>query len=189
MINFKRMLVLNFNPFPTLVSQRFILRAPALHDDEAIFTLRSDPRVNQFLDRPPTTTVAEARQFIEKIQANIAANKSLYWIITTKESDHLVGTICCWNIEPEADQAEIGYELQSAFFGKGIMQEVIPVVIKFGFEQLHLQKITAFPADGNEKSIKLLEQNHFEIDHALREKLEKEDDLTGLLCYSLARPA
>lgn len=183
------MLTLNFNPFPTLVSQRFILRAPALHDDEAIAILRSDPRVNQFLNRSATTTIAEARQFIEKIQANIAANKSLYWIITTKESDHLVGTICCWNIEPEADQAEIGYELQSAFFGKGIMQEVIPVVIKFGFEQLHLQKITAFPADGNEKSIKLLERNHFEIDHALREKLEKEDDLTGLLCYSLARLA
>jgi len=181
--------VLNFNPFPTLVSERFILRAPALYDDEALSILRSDPRVNQFLNRSATTTVAEARQFVEKIQANIAANQSLYWIITTKESDHLVGTICYWNMEPELEQAEIGYELQSAFFGKGIMQEVIPVVIKFGFEQLHLQKITAFLAAGNEKSIKLLERNHFKTDQALREKLEKEEDLTGLLCYSLTRPA
>ncbi|MGF6845878.1 ribosomal-protein-alanine N-acetyltransferase [Chitinophaga sp. W3I9] len=183
------MLVLNFNPFPTLVSERFILRAPALSDDEAIAALRSDPRVNQFLNRAATTTVAEAQQFIEKLQAGIAANKSLYWIITGKESNQLVGTICCWNIVPESGRAEIGYELRSAFFGKGIMQEVIPVVIKFGFEQLHLQKIAALPADKNEKSIKLLERHHFEIDHALREELEKEDDLTGLLCYSLARPA
>lgn len=181
------MLVLNFNPFPNLASQRFTLRAPALHDDEAFVVLRSDPLVNRFLNRAPTTTIAAARQFIETIQANIATNKSLYWVITTKESDDPVGTICLWNIEPELDQAEIGYELQSAFFGKGIMREVLPVVIQFCFEQLHLQKITAFPTVDNERSIKLLELNHFIKDDPLREKLEKEDDLSGLLCYSLSK--
>lgn len=182
------MLILNFNPFPNLTSQRFILRAPALYDDETIAALRSDPRVNQFLNRAPTTTVAQARQFIEKIQANNAANQSFYWVITTKESDVPIGTICYWNIVPEQDQAEIGYELQSAFFGKGIMQEVLPVVIQFGFEQLHLQKITAFPAVGNERSVKLLERYHFIVDDPLKQELEKEDDLSGLLCYSLSKP-
>ncbi len=182
------MLILNFNPFPNLATQRFILRAPALYDDEAFLILRSDPLVNQFLNRPPTTTVAAARQFIEKIQANIAANQSLYWVITTKESDVPIGTICYWNIVPELDRAEIGYELQSAFFGKGIMQEVLPVVIQFGFEQLHLQKITAFPAVDNEKSVKLLERYHFIKDDPLREELEKEEDLSAQLCYSLSKP-
>lgn len=183
----KRMLVLNFNPFPNLSSQRFNLRAPVLQDDEAIAALRSDPLVNQFLNRAPTSTVAEARQFIEKIRANIDSNQSLYWVITTKESDDPIGTICYWNIEPEFDQAEIGYELRSAFFRKGIMREVIPVVIQFGFEQLHLQKITATLAENNERSIRLLELNHFIKDDLLREKLEKEDDLSGLLCYSLSK--
>lgn len=182
------MLELNFNPFPNLASQRFILRAPTLHDAEAFVVLRSDPLVNRYLNRAPTTTVAAARQFIEMIQANIASNQSLYWVVTTKESDDPIGTICYWNIEPELDQAEIGYELQSAFFGKGIMREVIPVVIQFGFEQLHLQKITAFPAVNNERSVRLLELNHFIIDDPLREKLEKEEDLSAQLCYSLSKP-
>ncbi|WP_142684125.1 GNAT family N-acetyltransferase [Chitinophaga polysaccharea] len=182
------MLTLNFDPFPSLASQRFILRAPALYDDEAFVILRSDPLVNQYLNRAATTTVAAARQFIEMIQANIATNKSLYWVITTKESDVPIGTICYWNIEPELDQAEIGYELQSAFFGKGIMREILPVVIQFGFEQMHLQKITAFPFHKNERSVKLLELNHFIKDDPLREKLEKEEDLSGQLCYSLSKP-
>ncbi|HEY8958682.1 GNAT family N-acetyltransferase [Chitinophaga sp.] len=182
------MLILNFNPFPNLATQRFILRAPALYDDEAFLILRSDPLVNQFLNRPPTTTAAAARQFIERIQANIAANQSLYWVITTKENDVPIGTICYWNIVPELDRAEIGYELQSAFFRKGIMQEVLPVVIQFGFEQLHLQKITAFPAVDNERSVKLLERYHFIKDDPLREELEKEEDLSAQLCYSLSKP-
>lgn len=183
------MLTLHFNPFPTLVTQRFILRAPALSDAEAMFFLRSDPDVNKYLNRPPTTSVAAAQEFIEKIQGYITANESFYWVITDKENDQLVGTVCYWNIEPELDRAEIGYELQSAFFGKGVMQEVLPEVIRFGFEQVHLQKMTAFPVAGNERSVKLLEKHHFTLDHALRESLEKSEDLTGILCYSLDNPS
>ncbi|SEW21803.1 GNAT family N-acetyltransferase [Chitinophaga arvensicola] len=183
------MLTLHFNPFPTLVTQRFVLRSPALYDDEAMAILRSDPIVNQYLHRKTPTTVADARKFIDDRQADNAAGRSFYWIITTKESDHLVGTICFWNIEPELERAEIGYELQAAFFGKGIMQEVLPAVILFGFEQVHLQKITAFPFAGNERSVKLLERYQFTLDQPLRESLEKEDDLTDILCYSIEKPA
>lgn len=182
------MLILHFDPFPTLVTQRFILRAPVLSDDEAVAVLRSDPLVNRYLHRDAAITVADARKFIEKIQGYISANESFYWIITTKEDDQLVGSVCYWNIEPALDRAEIGYELQSAFFGKGIMQEVLPEVIRFGFEQVQLQKITAFPLTENERSVKLLERFHFTLDQGLRESLEKADDLAGISCYSLNKP-
>lgn len=183
------MLTLHFDPFPMLVTQRFILRAPVLSDDKAMAVLRSDPRVNQYLERDAAITVADARKFIEKIQGYISANESFYWVVTTKEDEQLVGTICYWNIEQALDRAEIGYELQSAFFGKGIMQEVLQEVIRFGFEQVQLQKITAFPLTENIRSVKLLERFHFTLDHALKESLEEADDLTGISCYSLDKPA
>jgi len=188
LFTFNDMLTLLFDPFPTLITQRFILRAPVLSDDETVAILRSDPRVNQYLHRDAAITVADARKFIEKIQGYISANESFYWVITTKEDDQLVGTVCYWNIEPALDRAEIGYELHSSFFGKGIMQEVLPEVIRFGFEQVQLQKITAFPLTENIRSVKLLERFHFTLDPALKESLEEADDQDGISCYSLNRP-
>ena len=182
------MLSLNFTPFPYLSTLRFQLRPLALTDTEEVFILRSDPRVNQFLDRPVATTTADAQQFIEMIQGGIANNKWIYWVITGKDDDRLIGTIGLWHIVPERGEAEVGYELQADYFGKGIMQEVLPEVIRYAQEQLQIKRIAALPAVGNERSIKLLERNHFAIDDALRAILEKEDDLTNMLVYSLIVP-
>ncbi|NLR61627.1 GNAT family N-acetyltransferase [Chitinophaga polysaccharea] len=182
------MLSLNFTPFPSLSTPRFQLRALALIDTSDVFSLRSDPRVNQFLDRPIATTEADALQFIEMIQGGIANNKWIYWVITSKNDDRLIGTIGLWHIVPELGEAEIGYELQADYFGKGIMQEVLPEVIRYAQEQLQLKRIAALPAIGNERSIKLLERNRFTIDDALRARLEKEDDLANMLVYSLIVP-
>ncbi|TWF45129.1 ribosomal-protein-alanine N-acetyltransferase [Chitinophaga polysaccharea] len=179
---------LNFTPFPFLSTPRFQLRPLALTDTEDVFILRSDPRVNQFLDRPVATTTADARQFIEMIQDGIANNKWIYWVITSKDNDQLIGTIGLWHIVPELEEAEVGYELLADYFGKGVMLEVMPEVIRYARQQLQVKRIAALPAVGNERSIKLLERNHFTVDDALRARLEKEDDLINMLVYSLIMP-
>ena len=170
-----------FNPLPELVTPRFILRAPVLSDAEEVFKLRSDPQVNQFLHRAASATVADAQQFLEKI----LAAESLYWVIIAKDTHRLTGTTCFWNIVPALKEAEIGYELQSEFFGQGVMQEVLPEMIRFGFENMQLHRITALPSKENIRSARLLEKYHFTLDEALKQRLEKEDDITGILCYSL----
>jgi [ribosomal protein S5]-alanine N-acetyltransferase len=179
------MLTSEFNPHAELTTDRFFLRAPVLSDAAEISRLRSDPRVNQFLDRAPSTTVEEAEQFLEKILVNISKHETMYWVITEKDSDQLVGVICFWNLIPAIDEAEIGYELRSDFFRKGVMQEVMPAVLRFGFEVAQLGRIIALPSAANERSLKLLERHHFKIDEALKKRLEEEEDTTGILCYSL----
>ena len=54
-------------------------------------------------------------------------------------------------------QAEIGYALARSSWGQGVMREVLPVIITFGFERLKLQQIKARTAPQNLRSIKLLE--------------------------------
>jgi len=158
------MLLFQNAPFPILDTERVILRPRTPADDQALFRLRSDERVNRFLDRPPTTTLDEARTFIEKIETAIKNGESFYWVLALKKENQLIGTICYWNLVREDDQAEIGYELHPDFQGKGIMQEAVTAVIRFGFEQLKLKTITAFPRQDNRKSIQLLEKNNFSVD-------------------------
>ncbi|MBO9729232.1 MAG: GNAT family N-acetyltransferase [Chitinophaga sp.] len=182
------MLTFDFNPYTELTTSRFLLRPPLLSDAPEIARLRSDPRVNQYLDRPATTTVEAAQAFLQKILDNLRSGKSLYWVITESNSDKIFGTICLWNLLPELEEAEIGYELQSEFFGKGIMQEVLPAVIRFGFEVIQLSRIIALPLESNERSVKLLERHHFMVDEALRQRLEAAGEpMTGFSCYLLTR--
>ncbi|MBS0026310.1 GNAT family N-acetyltransferase [Chitinophaga sp. 22321] len=181
------MFTIHFNPFPEFNTPRFLLRPPALSDAEEVAQLRSDPLVNKYLNRPGPVSVAAAEQFLEKIIANNTAHLSLYWVIIAKDTLELVGTICLWNIVPALEEAEVGYELQSRFFGQGIMQEVLPGIIRFGFEEMQLQRIIALPAEGNERSSRLLEKHHFALNEELKQRLEKEEDMTGILCYSLTK--
>ncbi len=148
-------------PFPNLSTEHFILRKLAMKDENEIFALRSDENVNQFLDRPKASSIDDARQFINKIHDGIANSECILWVITLKNNNKLMGTICLWKISKEDSKAEIGYELLPQHQGRGIMQEVIPVIIKYGFENMQLRSIKAELSPNNLKSIKLLERNNF----------------------------
>src|SRR5688500_12404638 len=102
---------INFIPFPNLTTERLILRQLEIQDENEVFALRSDKRVNEFLARPKPEVVEDARKFIEKINDQIAKNAGIYWAITLKNDNKLIGTICYWNIVKEHSRAEIGYEL------------------------------------------------------------------------------
>jgi [ribosomal protein S5]-alanine N-acetyltransferase len=182
------MLHLNIIPFPDLVTERLNLRQLRNNDDHEIFALRSDIRVNEYLERPITTSIHEAREFIEKINNGIANQDCFYWAISLKEDEKLIGTICYWNISTEAQSAEIGYELHPDFQGKGIMQEAISRVIKFGFEKVKIKTITACPSRDNYKSVKLLEKKNFIMEKPTDDKINNEANSPNTVTYSLANP-
>ena len=155
------MLPIDFSTFPVLETERLLLRRLEPTDEREIFILRNDVRVNQFLDRPRATSAADATAFIHKIILGIAENKSLYWAITEKHSDKLIGTICIWNIDTANDMAETGYELMPASQGKGIMKEALAKVIEYGFREMKLKRMEAYVHPKNERSTVLLEKFNF----------------------------
>lgn len=150
---------------PLLETRRLQLRPLVAEDAEAISVLRSDPQVNTYLNRPATLSMEEATAYISKITTGIQQHNWMYWAIAVKTSPGLIGTICLWNFVPENEKTEIGYELSPAHQGKGLMQEAVEAVIRFGFEEMKLQLITALVKPGNQKSQQLLERNHFRPDH------------------------
>lgn len=155
------MIDVNFIPFPLLETERFSLRPLYMEDDKDLFTLRSDKSVNQYIGRTPPQSIEEVREFINKILDNIQKGYSILWAVCPKGSDRLSGTICLWNIVPDEAKAEIGYELLPEHWGKGIMQEVIPVVLQFGFEKMRLETIDAVLDEQNVKSVRLTEKFGF----------------------------
>ncbi|MBL0334480.1 MAG: GNAT family N-acetyltransferase [Chitinophagaceae bacterium] len=96
-----------------------MLRALEITDAQAVFLLRSDPAVLRYLGREPATDIKEAEDFIRTIQDNTLSGKSILWAIALKENPSaLIGTICFWNIKEDISEAESGYALLPAEWGK-----------------------------------------------------------------------
>jgi ribosomal-protein-alanine N-acetyltransferase len=148
--------------FPTLTTERLILRQPLESDAQQIFLLRSDAIVNKYLDRQPGRTVEEALSFIRKVNERFKNNEGLYWAITQAGNEKLIGTICLFDFSDELKKCEIGYELLPNYQGQGIMNEALKKIIEFTFQTLGLGTIDAFTHKDNQSSTKLLQKFYFQ---------------------------
>lgn len=168
---------------PILSTPRLILRSLEDTDDAAIFSLRSDERVNRYIDRPEQTHIEQARLFIEKIRSNILENRSWYWAIAAANNNELIGTICIWNLSDDGKTAEIGYELNPASQGKGYMGEAVKAVIDFAFGAAGITTLEAFTHKDNLASTRLLQKYGFELQ---ADRRDSEND--NLIILALVKP-
>jgi ribosomal-protein-alanine N-acetyltransferase len=170
----RRMDKINFTPFPALTTERLILRRLSVEDENEIYAIRSDERVNKYLDRQSCTSLDEALKFINKINAGILNNECIYWAVSFKDNQKLIGTICLWNISDDSSKADIGFELLPEYQGKGIMQEAAKAVIEYGFNIMGLKRIEGEVAPGNTKSINLMRKFNFKLkDNNMNEGVPK----------------
>ena len=155
------MLEFNFSPFPILHTERLTLREIKLNDAEAFFALRTNPDVTKYADRFPPKSIEAIHEFIGKIIADIAANQSIAWAISPKGSDEFMGTVNFHRTYPEHHRAEMGYQLFSEHWRKGIMSEAVRAAIDYGFNTMKLHSIEAQVNPDNEASIALLKKHGF----------------------------
>ena len=144
---------------PLITTKRLILRALKKTDVKKIVELRSDERVTRYLGSTIMITAKEAAIFIKNLKHGIKANELFYWAITNKDKDELIGTICLWNLDFEAAEADAGYELRPEWQGKGLMREALAAVIAFGFNDLKLQQIAAITHRDNLGSLASARRN------------------------------
>jgi ribosomal-protein-alanine N-acetyltransferase len=160
----------NFTTFPVLETERLTLRELNLNDTKAIFGLRTNKEINEFIDRKRLNNLSESRAFIDLISKLAATNKGLFWVLESKNNQQLIGTIGLRNFEDEKNYAEIGYELDPSYHQRGFMSEAFEAILKFGFENLELKTIEAFTHQKNTASIALLKKQQFVLDPERREE-------------------
>lgn len=138
---------INFTPFPSLITERLYLRQVNSEDEHEFYILKSDEEILKYLEAK-AKTFDEAQLFMKRLNDGITQNEWILWGITLKEMNKLIGTICLWNISADYSTAELGYELMPNYQGKGIMQEAVTTVLKYGFEVMKLHLIEAVPTTG-----------------------------------------
>ncbi len=182
------MLKLNLTPFPTLETERCLLRGMQKEDAPEILHLRSHSATMQYLDRDKMKAVEEAEALIQKMNDDLDNNEAISWGIQLKEEDKLIGYIGYWRIMKEHYRAEIGYMLHPHYWNKGIMNEVMKKVIPFAFDHLKLHSIEANVNPNNAASIKILEKNGFVREGYFKENYYYNGRFLDSAIYSLIEP-
>ena len=178
-----------FTPFPLLHTDRLLLRQMTLSDAPRLQRLRSDEEVMRYINRPLTRTLEEAEGWINVITAALEQNSGITWCICLKEapSAHL-GSIGLWRIDKENHRAEIGYMLDPAMQGKGIMYEAIREVLAYGFRVLQLHSVEAQIDPLNVASAALLRKAGFTQEGYFRENCYYNGLFTDTVVYSILAP-
>ncbi|GAB3935877.1 GNAT family N-acetyltransferase [Larkinella terrae] len=163
------MLDVNFEPFPTLSTDRLILRQFKTADSSDLFVLRSNPEIMRFIPRPLARSVQDASLLIQSFNEGIRANEMITWAIALRNSAEVIGTIGFVRMNKANYRAEVGYLLRADYQGTGFMREALTAVVNYGFRTLKLHSIEAVVDPENRASAKLLERCGFEKEGHFKE--------------------
>jgi RimJ/RimL family protein N-acetyltransferase len=171
--------------FPTLVTERLVLRETAERDVDAVYEMESDPVAMRYWSRPPMTDVSEARASIERARGFFPTRIGLRWSITLAAEDRTLGHVGLFSFHEQSGRAEIGYGLARRNWGQGFMHEALAAVVDYGFGPLGLRRLEADIHPRNIASVRALERLGFEREGLLRERWQVADEISDSVLMGL----
>ena len=175
----------DFKEFPTLETDRLILRELTQADAQDFFDIWTDPAIEDGFDATGFMNLAGARKHLQ-VKSNAFKRKQLLtWGIESKDSSRLMGA-CLYGNFARRTKADISYYLLSEFCGQGIMSEALEPVVEFGLEEMRLHRIQALISPDNVASIRVIEKLGFHREGCLRKShYSQQRDWVDKISYSL----
>jgi ribosomal-protein-alanine N-acetyltransferase len=151
-------------PPDRITGPRLQLRLPVLDDAGALFQrVARDPEVTRYLLWPPHPDVAATRRVItEKLNVSDDART---WVVELRHSGDVIGMISCQRPVPHS--AEIGYCLGKRWWGKGLMPEVLDLLLGALENDRQVYRVWATCSPDNTRSARLLERSGFALEGRL----------------------
>ena len=147
-----------FTHIPVIETERLYLRRMQSTDSHDMYEYARLEDVTQYLLWNPHPSEDYTRRYLEYLDGRYRAGDFYDWAIILKAENKMIGTcgftkICC-----DSDSAEIGYVLNPKYWNMGIAAEAAGAVMKFGFENLTLNRIEAHYMADNIASRKVMEK-------------------------------
>lgn len=131
------------SPLPTLATERLTLRPFAAADAPDVARYLSDAAVaRKTLSIPHPYPAGAADEFIARQAPDWAAAKRAVWAITQRSDGALVGAVGLHFVLAHL-KAEVGYWIALPAWGKGIATEAVRRAIRFGFDEVGLNRLDA----------------------------------------------
>lgn len=167
-------------------SERLLYRELLPTDDVAMFELDSTPEVHTYLGTKPLESIYQTREIIAAIRQQYLDYGIARWAVILKETNEFIG----WSglkhiskINGHENVYDLGYRFIPRFWGKGYGYESARAFVDFGFNEMKLEKISAYIDVNNIASQKILEKCGLRFINTFMD----EGDLCGW--YEIENPA
>jgi ribosomal-protein-alanine N-acetyltransferase len=133
-----------------LETNRLILRRFTDDDVDAVFAMRSDAEIMRFI-REPQKRRDETHNWLRLISGKWEDEKIGFCAVIEKKSGKVIGWCGLWLLQ-ESNEIEVGYAIKKEFWGRGFAPEAAEAMLKYGFNELELEKIVAVAYPENQAS-------------------------------------
>ncbi|MEQ9115438.1 MAG: GNAT family protein [Rickettsiales bacterium] len=165
-----------FANFPTIKTDKFLLREIKISDAKHFFEYITNSNVVEFLSSEELPdSYSNAISELSYWKGLFDNKRSIYWGI--EKDSKLIGTCGYNNWNRTHKRCEISYDLSYSHWGQGIMTEAVKLIVRFAFNEMGINRVQSTVATDNIASIKVLEKNHFKREG----RMEKFGILNGKL--------
>lgn len=164
-----------------------MLREPQVLDIPSIVRYANHPSVFETtLNIPHPYAEKDAVFWLNMAQQGFAKRNHFIFAMVLKETDTFAGGIGLV-VNPKHNRAEAGYWIGEPFRNRGYTTEALAQILKFGFEELRLQKILAHHLMKNPASGKVMSKNGMIREGELVDHVRKGKEYLTLIQYRLTR--
>ncbi len=153
-----------------LMTERLMLREFEEADWPAVLAYQSDPRYLRYYHWTGRTE-QDVRAFVKMFlaQREEQPRTKFQLAIILPDAGRLIGNCGIRMKVPDAREAEIGYELDARYWGRGYATEAAGAMMAFGFGDLGLHRVSASCITENQASAHVLEKLGLRQEGQLRE--------------------
>lgn len=149
-------------------TNNYILREIESTDLENIFRGLSNPEITKYYD-VHFSTREETREQMKWYRNLKEKGTGIWWNIIDANTDEFCGAAGFSDLDQGNRKAEIGLWLLEEYWGQGILQEVMPSLIDYGFSELKLNRIVGFVQSDNDKCKRAMGKVDFTYEGTMRE--------------------
>jgi RimJ/RimL family protein N-acetyltransferase len=141
-------------------TQRLLLRPFTPRDLEAFMAMHSDPEIVRYVPYPPLTRqeAEERLRFVATMTAIDDEAQNLRLAVVLLDTDEVIGDVSIWSSPSDRLQAEIGFVFNARFHGRGYATEAVTELLRIGFDEAGLHRITANADARNTGSVRVMER-------------------------------
>lgn len=175
--------------FPVLRTRRLVLRQVNARDARWYYDHFNTKEIVEGQDQGGPRDLGEARAELKLyFTDNFRRGSGIRWGITLKGDDRLIGSAGFYKwVQPGRYQAEMGYDLEPAFWGRGIMTEALGAILQYGFDKMGLHRIEVLISRQNKRSQALVRRLGFTREGVLRDHYFVEGRFADDVIFSLLK--
>ncbi|NUP46779.1 MAG: GNAT family N-acetyltransferase [Catenulispora sp.] len=156
-------------PRGPLETERLVLRPWQEEDIPAVHQICQDPDIQRWTTIPTPYEVGDAEWFVREFTPKgFADGDEATFAAVVKATGQIAGAIGIGGIAKHTEgrgvrTAEIGYWANPETRGRGYVTEAVREVVRWGFEELRLERVTWQAFEGNTASRRVVEKVGFTV--------------------------